>query len=118
MLKREKIEIEMRLDRYCLHLSKIWAYLNFVHPSQEVMIAKWYPLADPIWVPKLLADNKQALILDLNGLLVSVVEGKYGEQPLAYAEEMVKYNINSTNFWIGASNISMFLYGALACILK
>ena len=73
-IRREKDEIEKHLDHHLKHVCKIDAYLNFVHPSGEVIFAEWYPLLAPIWVPKLLADKKHTLILDLNGMLVQVVE--------------------------------------------
>ena len=51
---------------------------NVIHPSGEVIFAEWY-LPPPLMVPKPLVEEKRALILDLNGLLVHVVEPWHGE---------------------------------------
>ncbi len=87
------MEIEKRLERYSQLARSIIERLNYVHPSGPVIFAEWYPLPDPIWVPKRLCDEKRALVLDLNGLLVTVVEPRFGEKPPAYADEMLKYDV-------------------------
>ena len=87
-LKKHKIKIS---DRLIMRLRKLDEYLNYAHPSGDVIFAEWYPPPDPIWVPKLLADKNFTLILDLNGLLVHIIKLKHGEIPPKYAREMIKY---------------------------
>ena len=62
---------------------------NVIHPSGEVIFAEWYP--PPLMVPKPLVEEKRALILDLNGLLVHVVEPWQGEVLPEWEEELDKY---------------------------
>ena len=94
-LKSHRIKV---LDHLIMRLMKIDEYLNYVHPSGDVIFAKWYPPPDPIWVPKLLADENHALILDLNGLLVTIVETSFGQKRPTYADKMIKYNVKEGNW--------------------
>ena len=96
-LKRDKIEYEKRLDHLNMRRRKIQEYYSYVHPSGDVIFAEWYPPPDPIWVPKLLADEKRALILNLNGTLVTIVNTRFGDKPPAYAEDLVKHTFN--HYW-------------------
>ena len=93
-IKRHKIKF---LDRLIMRLRKIDEYLNYVHPSRDVIFTEWYPPPDPIWVPNLLADEKRALILDSNGLLVTIVETSFGQKRPTYADKMIKYNVRHGN---------------------
>ena len=78
------------MERLWSKLSKIEEYLNFVHPSGEVIFAEWWYLP-PLMVPKPLVEEKCALILDLNGLLVHVVESRHGEVLLEWEGELDKF---------------------------
>ena len=109
-IRREKDEIEKRIDRYLKRVRKIYEYLNFVHPSEEVILAGWYhQFLDAIWVPKLLADEKRTLVLDLNGLLVQVVESKHGKIPPTYAKEMKEYRMQDGRYVFCRNDSHKFL---------
>ncbi|MCO5551301.1 hypothetical protein L7F22_004800 [Adiantum nelumboides] len=87
-LKREKIEYEKRLEHFNMRRRKIQEYFSYEHPSGDVIFAEWYPPPEPIWVPKLLVDEKRALILNLNGTLVTTVNTRFGDNPHAYAGDL------------------------------
>ena len=106
-IRKEKQEIE---ERYLKRVHRIYEYLNFVHPSEDVIFAQWYPLPDPIWVPKLLADEKRNLILDLNGLLVKVVETKHdGHIAPVYTGKMTKYCMQDGRYVLYRKDSHSFL---------
>ena len=107
MIRREKEKIE---ERYLKRVRKIYEYLNFVHPSGEVLLAGWSPkISDAKWVPKLLADKKRTLVLDLNGLLVEVVESKHGQIPPTYAKEMKEYRMQDGRYVFCRNDSHQFL---------
>ena len=93
-------------QRYLDHLREIDARLHFVHPSEGVIMLKWY---DEICIPLCKEDDKRAIILNLNGFLCHVIETQYDDIDPPYSNELVKYPINKYGYVLCHKDAHKFL---------